>query len=101
MREKLIIDPGFGAGSFGKNLQQNLQILKRLKALTYLKLPLLVGLSYKTFISEVLDIPLRQRLPGVLAATVLAIERGANIIRTHDIKETQQVVKMVQTINKL
>lgn len=100
-REKLIIDPGFGAGSFGKNLCQNLHILKNIHQLTEFNLPVLVGLSYKTFFSELLSIPLAQRLPGVLAATTLAVAGGVNIIRTHNVRETRQVVLLAEAVKNI
>jgi dihydropteroate synthase len=100
-REKLILDPGFGAGTFGKSAQQNLSILKNLSDLKQFELPLLVGVSYKTFLSEVLAIPLAERLSGALAATVLAVERGARLIRTHDVKVTKEAVKIAMAVCRL
>ena len=98
-REKLLIDPGFGGGSFGKSPKQNVHILKNMAQLTQFKLPILVGLSYKSFISALLDVPLPQRLPGALAATVLAMIGGATIVRTHDVPPTLQVVRLVHAVD--
>ena len=78
----IIIDPGIG---FGKRIQDNLRIIKELASLKSLNFPILVGLSRKSFIGEILDKPVEQRLIGTVTANTLAIINGANIIRVHDV----------------
>jgi dihydropteroate synthase len=82
-RERLLLDPGFG---FGKTVGHNLQLLRDL--LAELGLPLLVGLSRKSLIGKLLGRELDQRLPASLALAVLAVERGAAVVRTHDVAAT-------------
>lgn len=95
-RDRLVLDPGFG---FGKSVQHNLQLLRGLPRLAEQGLPLLVGLSRKSMIAKLLDRELqgrlpRDRLPASLALAVLAAERGATIIRTHDVAATGDAVAM-------
>ncbi len=95
-RERLLLDPGFG---FGKTLEHNLRLLHDLDLFGELQLPLLVGISRKSMIGAVLgDAPADQRLFGGLACAVMAIERGAAIIRTHDIKPTADVIRMTHAV---
>lgn len=94
-RQKLLIDPGFG---FGKNLQHNLHLLNRLEELGRLKLPLLVGMSRKGMIGQVLDRPVDERLYGSLAVAVMAVTKGAHIVRCHDVAATADVVKMTAAV---
>jgi len=84
-RDHLLVDPGFG---FGKTLDHNLALLRGLQEITELNVPLLVGLSRKSMIGALLNEPVNNRMFGSLAAAVLAVERGAQIIRTHDVKPT-------------
>ena len=90
-RDRLIIDPGFG---FGKKLTHNYDLLRNLKRFAELNIPLLVGLSRKSMIGNVVERAPEDRLAGSLAATTLALLQGANIIRTHDVAETVDVVKI-------
>lgn len=90
-RENLLVDPGFG---FGKSVAHNLQLLQGLPQLATLGLPLVVGLSRKSMIGKLLDRDVEQRLPASLALAVLAVERGAAIIRTHDVAATADAVAM-------
>jgi dihydropteroate synthase len=90
-RERLLIDPGFG---FGKTVAHNLQLLQGLPQLAALGLPVLVGLSRKSLIGKILGRDMDQRLPASLALAVMAAERGAAIIRTHDVAETADAVAM-------
>ncbi len=92
---RIIVDPGIG---FGKTTAHNLEILRRLEELKSLGKPILVGLSRKSFIGNVLGLPQEERLEGGLAATSIAILGGARIVRTHDVKPTRQTVDMVQAI---
>ncbi|WPL18535.1 Dihydropteroate synthase [Thiorhodovibrio winogradskyi] len=91
--ERLLIDPGFG---FGKRLEHNLQLLARLESIVALGAPVLVGLSRKSMLGAVTGADLNERLPAGLAAAVMAVERGAAIVRTHDVAATVQAMKMVQ-----
>ena len=94
-REKIIIDPGFG---FGKTLEHNLQLLNRMDQFLELGVPILSGTSRKTMIGQVLDKPANERLAGGLATVALAVERGARIIRVHDVAATVDVVRMTEAI---
>jgi len=79
-------------------VEDNLLILRRLEVLKRFQLPLLVGPSRKSFIGNLLNLPVEQRLLGSLASTVVAVTRGAHIIRVHDVGETRQVVQMCDAI---
>ncbi|WP_311948346.1 dihydropteroate synthase [Halomonas piscis] len=94
-RERLLLDPGFG---FGKTVEHNLRLLNRLQALDDLELPLLVGMSRKSMIGKVLDRPVDQRLAGGLALAALAVERGARILRVHDVAEAVDAVSMAWAV---
>ena len=96
-RQRLVLDPGFG---FGKTLDHNLQLLAQLGKFSRLGLPLLVGLSRKSMIGEILGVSASQRLYGSVAAAVLAVERGAQIVRCHDVAETCQALKVVSAISE-
>lgn len=96
-KERIIIDPGFG---FGKTFQHNAQLLNHLDDLQTLGLPVLVGLSRKMLIAHALNLPVEQRLYASLALAVLAIQKGAAIIRTHDVKPTLEAVRMASRILK-
>ena len=91
-RDRLVIDPGFG---FGKSLQHNLRLLARLADFATLDLPMLVGLSRKSLFGQLLDRPVDQRLVPSVVAAVLAAERGAAIIRAHDVKETVDALRLL------
>ncbi|MEP3652321.1 MAG: dihydropteroate synthase [Alloalcanivorax venustensis] len=95
-RDKLLIDPGFG---FAKTVQHNLRLLAELSCLARLELPLLVGLSRKSLFGKVLDRPVDQRLAGSLAAAVMSVERGARIVRAHDVKETVDGVRFAHAVH--
>ena len=92
---RIILDPGLG---FGKGVEDNLVILRRLEVLKRFQLPILVGPSRKSFIGNLLDLPAEQRLLGSLASAAVAVTRGAHIIRVHDVAETRQVVQMSDAI---
>ncbi len=92
-RDRLLVDPGFG---FGKTLAHNLALLRDLRALCSLGVPVLAGLSRKSMIGALLDAaPVGERLYGSLAAAVLAVERGAAIVRVHDVAPTVQALRIV------
>jgi dihydropteroate synthase len=92
---RLVVDPGIG---FGKRLEDNLVILNRLGELHSLALPVLVGVSRKSFIGKMLNLPVGDRLAGSAAATALAVARGAHILRVHDVEEMNRVVRVAQAI---
>lgn len=94
-REKIIIDPGIG---FGKTVEHNLEILRRLKEFKALGQPLLVGTSRKSFIGKILNLPVNERLLGTVATVALSIAGGADIVRVHDVGEMKQVVQMADAV---
>jgi len=94
-RGQIVIDPGFG---FGKTLAQNLTLFRHLQDLQSFELPILVGVSRKSMISAVLDIPVQERMPASIALAGLAVWLGASIIRTHDVRETADAVKMCHAV---
>ncbi|MFZ1643810.1 MAG: dihydropteroate synthase [Candidatus Contendobacter sp.] len=88
-RDRIVVDPGFG---FGKTLDHNLTLLRHLDRFTDLAAGVLVGISRKSMIGLLLNAPVGERLSGGLAAAVIAFWQGANIIRTHDVRETVQTL---------
>lgn len=94
-RGSLAVDPGVG---FAKNPQQNLETLARLDELADLPWPLLVGTSRKSFIGATLDLPEHERLEGSLATLVLAVVKGARIVRVHDVIESVRAVRMAEGV---
>ena len=92
--DRVIIDPGFG---FGKTAKQNFELLARLEVLSNLGQPVLVGLSRKSMISSVLDRPPEQRMVASVALALMAVERGARIVRAHDVGATFDALSMWQT----
>lgn len=93
--KQIIVDPGIG---FGKKLEHNIEIFKRLSELKILGYPILVGPSRKSFIGQILELPIDQRLEGTAASVAISILRGANIVRVHDVKEIKRVVKIIDTL---
>jgi len=94
-RENIIIDPGIG---FGKTLEQNLEILRRLDELKSLERPILIGTSRKSMIGLVLDLPPKERLEGTAASIAIGITRGADIVRVHDVRQMVRVCRMSDAI---
>lgn len=92
-KEKLLLDPGYG---FGKNLTHNYQLLARLSEFHHFGLPLLVGMSRKSMVGQLLNVGPADRLSGSLACAVIAAMQGAHIIRVHDVKETVEAVRVVE-----
>lgn len=90
-RSRILIDPGFG---FGKTVRHNYQLLKNLSHFSTLQLPILVGISRKSMIGEVVNRPTDQRLAGSIAATSYALAAGAKIIRTHDVAATMDAIRV-------
>ncbi|NOX08604.1 MAG: dihydropteroate synthase [Gammaproteobacteria bacterium] len=94
-RKNIILDPGFG---FGKTLEHNLALLRQLDCLVAAGYPVLVGLSRKSMIAEVLDLPVDQRLQPSVALAVIAAWQGVQIIRVHDVAETVQALRMCAAV---
>jgi len=94
---RIIIDPGIG---FGKTYKHNFEIIKRLSEFKSLGKPILVGPSKKSFIAKILGEDFKSRAIGTLATNIMAIERGANILRVHDVKETFQALKILNTVRQ-
>ena len=94
-KKNIILDPGIG---FGKTVEQNLELLDRLNEIKSLGYPVLVGPSRKSFIGYTLDQPPDQRLEGTAAAVSMAIARGADILRVHDVDFMVKVAKMTDAI---
>ncbi len=93
--ENIILDLGIG---FGKTVEQNLELLNRCGEVRDLGYPLLVGPSRKSFIGYTLDLPPEQRVEGTAAAVAVAIARGADLVRVHDVEPLMRVVKMTDAI---
>lgn len=93
--ERLILDPGIG---FGKTQAQNLEITGRMSELRELGLPLLLGASRKSFIGNVLGLPVAERLEGTLATTALAAWDGVELIRVHDVAANVRVTRVIAAI---
>jgi len=93
--EHIILDPGIG---FGKTVEQNLELLDRSDEIRSLGYPLLLGTSRKSFIGYTLDLPPDQRLEGTAATVAIAIARGADIIRVHDVAYMSRVIRMTDAI---
>lgn len=97
-RERILIDPGFG---FGKSLSHNYQLLAHLEYFKSLNLPILVGLSRKSMIAGALqDRPVQGRMVGSVTAALLAVMKGANIVRVHDVKETADALAVYQAMQQ-
>jgi len=93
--EQIILDPGIG---FGKALEHNLELLACLGRFLALKRPLMLGVSRKSFMGKLLGADVAARLPAALACACLAAEAGVQIIRTHDVAETVQALRMTEAI---
>ncbi|WP_026073785.1 dihydropteroate synthase [Acetivibrio cellulolyticus] len=94
-RENMVVDPGIG---FGKNLDHNLEVMRRLKELSTLNLPVLIGTSRKSLIGNILDLPVDERLEGTSATVTLGIANGADFVRVHDVKEMARVARMTDAM---
>jgi len=91
----IIIDPGIG---FGKTTGHNLEIINRLREFKSLGFPILMGVSRKSFIGNVLDLPVEERLEGTLAAVTASVLNGADIVRVHDVKEAKRAVRIADAV---
>ncbi|CAB5500467.1 Dihydropteroate synthase [Bathymodiolus thermophilus thioautotrophic gill symbiont] len=96
--EKLILDPGFG---FGKTYEHNLEILRRFNEFKSFGLPLLAGLSRKRMIAQMLnDRKIKGRVVGSTMAAIIAIQKGANMVRVHDVLATKDALTILQKVEK-
>ncbi len=90
--DRILVDPGFG---FGKTLHQNYRILRELSRFGSLGFPVLVGMSRKSMIGQLLDLPVDERATASAILAALALERGASVLRVHDVAITRQALKIV------
>lgn len=95
-RSRIVIDPGFG---FGKTLAHNLALLRELGTLCELGVPVLAGLSRKSMLGALTEQDVAQRLPASVAAALIAVQRGAAIVRVHDVRATVDALKIWQAVN--
>jgi len=93
--ERIAVDPGIG---FGKDLDHNLVLMRRVDVLLDLGRPVLVGPSRKKFIGTILDLPVEERVEGTVGAVVWMVARGAHIVRVHDVKEVVRAVRVSDAI---
>lgn len=93
--EKIIIDPGIG---FGKRLEDNLILINNLDSFQNLGRPVLVGVSRKSFLGKILNLPPEERLEGTIATAILSIIRGAHILRVHDVQSIKRAVRVAETV---
>ena len=93
--QDIIIDPGFG---FGKTIAHNFQLLRELEVFQILKYPLLAGLSRKSTIYKTLGTTAEEALNGTTVLNTIALQKGASILRVHDVKETMETIKLVQAV---
>jgi len=94
-QEKIIVDPGIG---FGKTLEHNLEILNKVSEFKMLGYPVIIGASRKSFIGNILDLPVSERLEGSIAAAVYSIINGVDILRVHDVRETIRAAEVAKRI---
>lgn len=94
-RSQLVIDPGFG---FGKTCEHNLALLRRLNYFTSLSCPVMIGVSRKSLIGKISNVDVQGRLPGSLALAVLGVEKGARILRVHDVEATIRAIEMAEAV---
>lgn len=95
-RERIVVDPGFG---FGKTLEHNLNLLRGLGALGELGVPVLAGLSRKSMLGTITGQDVNHRVPASVAAALLAVQRGAHIVRVHDVGATVDALKVWNAVN--
>lgn len=95
-RQQIVLDPGFG---FGKTLEHNLQLLNGLSMFSAAGYPVLAGLSRKSMIGTILDKPVDERVAGSVAAALIVVQKGAAIVRVHDVAETVDAIKIWEALN--
>lgn len=96
-RERVVLDPGFG---FGKTLAHNLELLHQLDSLNKLGVPILAGLSRKSMLGAITGRDVSDRVVASVTAAMLAVQRGASIVRVHDVHETVDALKILNAVNK-
>ena len=94
-RQRIIVDPGFG---FGKTAAHNLELLRRLAELRKLGAPILAGLSRKSMIGALFNLPVAQRLNASVALAVVAVQNGAIMLRVHDVRATREAIRMLEAV---
>ena len=97
VRERLVLDPGFG---FGKSLAHNLELLRNFSDISVVGLPLLAGISRKSMLGLITGRSVEQRLSASIAAALLAAQRGARILRVHDVAETREALAVWQAVSQ-
>ncbi len=95
-RERIVVDPGFG---FGKTLEHNLDLLRHLGNLCELGVPVLAGLSRKSMLGAITGQDVNHRVAASVAAALIAVQRGASIVRVHDVRETVDALKILSAVN--
>ena len=95
LNNMIILDPGIG---FGKQMEDNFEIIRELKQIKAMGYPILLGPSRKSFIGEVLNLPVEERLEGTMASITVGIINGANIVRVHDVIETKRTISIVEKL---
>lgn len=96
-RERIVVDPGFG---FGKTLGHNLTLLKNMRAYAELGVPVLAGLSRKSMLGAITGRDVNERVAASVAAALIAVQRGATIVRVHDVRETVDALKIWNSVNE-
>lgn len=94
---QIMIDPGIG---FGKNVEHNLELINRLDEFKKMGVPVLIGVSRKSFIGRILETPVEARLEGTAAAVTASILRGADVVRVHDVREMRRVAMVADAIRR-
>jgi dihydropteroate synthase len=94
----IIIDPGFG---FAKTVEQNYEVLNKMEVFSMLELPLLAGVSRKSMIYKVLETTPQEALNGTTVLNTIALQKGAKILRVHDVKEAVECIKLVSKLNEI
>jgi dihydropteroate synthase len=95
--ERIVIDPGIG---FGKRVEDNLMLLKSIGSFRALGVPILVGVSRKSYIGKLLNVDVDERLEGTVASNVIALMNGASIFRVHDVQENNRALRMASEIKE-
>jgi dihydropteroate synthase len=95
--ERLLIDPGFG---FGKSLEHNLAMLRQMERFSELGVPLLVGLSRKSMLGKITGRKVNDRLSASIAAAVLAVQKGAKVLRVHDVAATKDAIQIIERVER-
>ena len=94
-RERIVVDPGFG---FGKTLEHNIVLLRKLNAFAVLGVPVMAGLSRKSMLGAITGQPVEQRLAASVTAALLAVQHGASILRVHDVRATVDALKVYRAV---